>query len=135
MDYKISYFTEGDMLIAEISGVRQKRTETQYALNALKKIANKTKATRVNKIITIWKIKGPMSPDQSLILIANLKKYNWKKSFATASVHPYKDNFESHAYTAKVAKTLNWNIRFFQDLESARNWLNKGSFEEIVAAE
>lgn len=135
MSYKVSYHIEEDFLIAEVKGVRQKQTETHYALNALKEISEETKKRGINKIITIWKIKGPMSPDQSLVLIANLKKYNWKKHYATASVHPFKENFESHQYTAKVAKTLNWNIRFFQDLNEAKNWISKIDFQESEAAE
>lgn len=132
MSYKIVYEVEEDYLIARVSGNREKNAEAQYALEALKQISEECKKLQISKVISVWYIKGAMNPHQALILISNLKKYSWSKEFTTASVHPIKENFESHQYTAKVANTLNWNIRFFQELEDAKMWIKSTPSSETV---
>lgn len=125
MSYQINYLQEEDYLIAEVKGSRKRSTEAQYALEALAKISESCKKHNISKVVTVWDIKGAISPDQALILISNLKKYKWSKDFVTASVHPNKENFDSHQYTVKVAKTLKWNIHFFQNVEDAKDWIRK----------
>jgi hypothetical protein len=135
MSYQFNQQLKSHFLFVEISGNREKSTEADDALNVLKSVAESCNNQNVVKVIIVWDIMGAISPDQALILISNLKKYNWRKQFITASVHPYKENFESHQYTAKVAKTLNWNIRFFQDLEEAKNWITNIELSETVEGE
>ena len=133
MSYQINYLQEEGYLIAEVTGNREKDTEAQYALEALAQISEACKSHKLSKVVAVWNIKGAMRPDQALILISNLKKYKWSKDFVTASVHSYKDNFESHQYTVKVAKTLNWNIHFFQSIDEAKMWIRKISTSDILA--
>ena|SRR5690554_3521654 len=130
MNYQLNFKTESDYLIAKVYGIRTQKMEAKNALTAIQEIAHFCEKNSFNKAIIVWEIEGAISPDQALILISNLKKYDWSKRYITASVHPNKTNFDSHQYTAKVADTLGWSIRFFNHINKAKEWINRIQLEE-----
>jgi hypothetical protein len=55
--------------------------------------------------------------------MSNLEKYDWSKTFKSASVHHHIDNYKSNSFTQTVADNLGWNVKFFHQKNEAIEWL------------
>lgn len=80
MNYQLNFKTESDYLIAKVYGIRTQKMEAKNALTAIQEIAHFCEKNSFNKAIIVWEIEGAISPDQALILISNLKKYDWSET-------------------------------------------------------
>lgn len=124
MSYSIEYKIQEDILIAEISNISPENNEANNILKALSEIANSCHENKFNKVMLVWQINLPFSPHEAIIIISNLAYSNWKKEYTTASVHPFKVNYQTHSeYTSKAVDSLDWNIKFFQDIKVLKNGL------------
>lgn len=123
MSYETTVQAEKDYLRVEVSGIRVPGQEAEDGIAVWTRVADVCREHKVDKILAIINLEGHLPTSVSFKIANDPYEFGWEKRFRVAVVDV---NYESRLVnylTEAVAVNRGYDVRIFENEQSAMDWL------------
>lgn len=123
MPYDLDIRAERDHLRVEVSGTRVAGREVGNAVDAWKKVVEKSRETGLTRVLVISNVPGRVSAAVASLIVTAAEEVESGKGFKLAMVFADHESLISHKLTRSYAVNLGYDVDIFGNEEQARKWL------------
>lgn len=123
MSYLVTILGKISFLEVILSGKRENGSECRDGIEALSVVDFYASQYHLNKILIRFKLSGKSQREEVLKMLSEIENKDWAKKYKVALYYHDKAQFLKDSFTHILAKELGWNVGFFDNYTTAKEWI------------